>query len=268
VARCRNCGHIAVVEGLAIGEDGRSIYETEDSIFSRDGNADYYMDETRMLAAEAKVQFVRHYWAGNGPLLDIGAGFGHFLKAVGGGCAASGVELSPHAVAWSREHFGVRSDVGSTYDIPWNHDRPFQAVTCWDVIEHLEDPRRALAEMRAHLQEDGWLFLSTPDAGAAIARLMGRHWHYLDPIQHINLFSLRNLTRLLEDHGFRVEGAAHLGHAYRINYIVNRVSFLTGNGWLGSGVRQIGRAIPRGIRRRQLHIKLGDVMAVAARRIR
>lgn len=264
--RCGECGHLSVPDGLSIGADGKSIYETEDPIFHRNGNEEYYLDDTNMRAAEAKVQFVRQYWTGAGSLLDVGASFGHFLKAVSGGCDAWGCELSPAAVAWSREHFGVRNQVGSVYVLPPELQGPFQAITCWDVLEHLEHPRQALAEVRRHLDVGGWLFLSTPDAGSTIARVLGRRWHYLDPIQHLNLFSGRNLQRLLEQTGFRVAGQVHLGHRYRINYIINRLGFLGGDTMASGIIRRVGAALPEGVKRRQVKVQLGDVIALAARR--
>ncbi len=72
--------------------DGRSIYESADAVFQRDGNAEYYLDETNVDAADAKARLVRRYWDGPGRLLDVGASFGHFLEAIGDSCDARGVE--------------------------------------------------------------------------------------------------------------------------------------------------------------------------------
>ena len=62
------------------------------------------------------------------------------------------------------------------------------------------------------------------------ARLLGSRWHYLDPIQHLNLFSRANLVRLLSQHGFRLLGYRYFGRSYRVNYIANRLRYLAFGG--------------------------------------
>ena len=94
---------------------------------------------------------------------------------------------------WHGDVRMVGSDFLSKYDV----------ICLLDVIEHLDDPRRALRECRSHIMTGGWIFLSTPDTGSLVARAMGRRWHYQDPVQHINLLSRRNLDRLLLESGFR-----------------------------------------------------------------
>jgi SAM-dependent methyltransferase len=265
IYRCPQCRHIAVPEGVARGSNGSSIYEGHDSVFLRDGNRDYYLDSTNMLAAQEKVRFVRRYWPDSGRLLDVGSSFGHFLKAIGGTCDARGLELSPDAVEWSRREFGVTSKAGSLYTLPAAYDGQFEVITFWDVVEHLEDPRTALSALRSTLAPGGWLFLSTPDAGSLVARAMGPRWHYLDPIQHLNLFSVANLSRLLREAGFDVVNVDHVGHTYRLRYIMNRLAFLAGDGMIGRPLSAAARGLPPLLAQRQLTVKLGDVMAVAAR---
>lgn len=51
--------------------------------------------------------------------------------------------------------------VASVYDIPFP-DASFDNVLCMSVLEHLEDPPRAIAEMRRVLKEGGRIIVSTP----------------------------------------------------------------------------------------------------------
>ena len=50
--------------------------------------------------------------------------------------------------------------VGSAYEPP---EGPFDLIALTDVLEHLEDPRRCLAALRAQLAPDGLLVISTPN---------------------------------------------------------------------------------------------------------
>jgi SAM-dependent methyltransferase len=257
VFRCATCGHITVPAGLVRNADGVSIYESHDSIFEADGNASYYFDDTNVDAARAKLAFVTRYAKPGGRLLDVGASFGHFLAEARTCFEARGIEVSPSAVTWARTTFGVDIEVGSVYRLG---DGPYEAVSCWDVIEHLEDPAEAIHQISSRLASGGRLFLSTPDAGSLVARVMGRRWHYLDPVQHLNLFSRKNLVRLLARHGLSLVAYQYFGRSYRIRYIVDRLRYLAA----GKGGADV--SMPRALADRTVTIKLWDVMGLVVQR--
>lgn len=266
LVRCTLCRFISVIEGVAVDHAGVSIYESEQHIFQEHGNAAYYLDASNLTSARDKLAWVARYAPPSSRLLDVGASFGHFLKAAEHVYRATGFELSPQAVAWSREHFGVNTRIGSIYGPPSDLDGPFDAVTCWDVIEHVPDAVSAVRSLRMLVRPGGHLFLSTPDAQSAVARLTGRSWHYLDPIQHISLFGRRNLVALLEANGFKLESVRALGHHYRVGYIADRLRHLHG----GTGLQHAARAasaLLAPFSRRSVFIKLGDVMGIVARRV-
>ena len=261
---CNTCGHIQVPAGLARMRDGKSIYDSAESdLFEREGNADYYLDEGTADAARGKLAFVEKFAGAGGSLLDVGASFGHFLNAAGRAYDAYGIEVNARAVTWSRDHFDVKNFVGSVYEMPPEIPRPLRVVTAWDVIEHLDDPREALAACRKQLQPGGWLFLSTPDAGSVPAHLLGKRWYYQDPVQHINLFRRDNLSKLLTQSGFTVAGHTYFGRRYRINYVLQRLRYLLGEETLGRVMTPLLR-LPSSLRESHVTIKLWDVMGIAA----
>jgi 2-polyprenyl-3-methyl-5-hydroxy-6-metoxy-1,4-benzoquinol methylase len=254
-----------VPSGVARLDGGASIYEAEHAdVFEAHGNIDYYLDDGTKLAAEAKARFVSRFVTERGTLLDVGASYGHFLAAAGGQFEAFGIELNPTAVGWSRRTLGVSNFLGSVYSLPPELPGRFDVITAWDVIEHLDEPRQALAECRAHLAPGGWLFLSTPDAGAMIARVMGSRWYYQDPVQHVNLFTKTNLSRLLQESGFRVEGSAYFGRQYRIRYVVNRMAYLASD-HPGHRVVELLKKLPEAVLQSSVTLKMWDVMGLAAR---
>lgn len=261
--RCPSCGHVEVPAGLARLADGRSIYEGENAVFTVDGNADYYLDESNLLAARAKLLYVRKFCS-DGVLVDVGASYGQFLSVASKVFDATGFELSPEAVAFSRTRFGVRNVIGSLYEWPAAVASRADVITCWDVIEHVEDPSAAIRAMAAHLKPGGWMFLSTPDAASAAARMLGQRWHYLDPVQHINLFSRANLERVLRDAGLEPRHARIFGRQYRVSYIVNRLAYLHGDGAMRKVISGLSYAAWPA-RRLLIPITLGDVMGIAAR---
>jgi 2-polyprenyl-3-methyl-5-hydroxy-6-metoxy-1,4-benzoquinol methylase len=257
---------VRVPEGLAVGADGVSIYESrEDSVFNADGNDGYYFDhESNLANCRRKLAFVRRHLPDGARACDVGANFGHFLKVAGSVYRVAGFDVSPSAVEWSRESFGVENVVGSVYEPP-TEGAPWDAVTCWDVLEHLVDPRAALQRVAELLRPDGWLFLSTPDRGSLVARALGRRWHYLDPIQHVSVFSRASLRILLEQIGFEVVDVAALGHSYRLRYVWDRLCYLHPKGVLGAALRA-ARRVSRPLAGCSVYLQLGDVLILAAKR--
>jgi SAM-dependent methyltransferase len=91
-------------------------------------------------------------------VLDIGCGHGAFLEAARrDGCRVAGVELDPAGAATCR---GLNLPVlqGSVFDVGVP-EGPWDVITMWDVLEHLEHPRRALQLVVAELAPGGRLVL-------------------------------------------------------------------------------------------------------------
>ena len=265
MVRCASCRFISVTEGLKVNADGISIYEADENIFLDDVNTDYYLDESNMMSARAKLDWVHGFVPESARLLDVGANFGHFLKAAEGSYKAVGLELSPQAVAFSRANFNVDNRTASLYEPPEDLHGPFDIVTCWDVIEHVPDAVAAIRNLSQLVRPGGYLFISTPDAQSLVARITGRYWHYLDPVQHISLFGRNNLAKLLETHGLAVEGIRSFGHYYRVRYIAERLLQLHGESWLRPAALG-ARALLKPFNKRIMFLKLGDVLGIAARK--
>ncbi len=84
-------------------------------------------------------------------------------------------------------------------------DGEFDVVTMWDVIEHLRDPRAALAEVARVTRAGGLLVLTTGDVDGPLARRDLEHWDLMHPPGHLTFFSQRTLELLLNRSGFEVE---------------------------------------------------------------
>ncbi len=79
----------------------------------------------------------------------------------------------------------------------------FDGVAMWDVLEHLVDPRQALAHASSWLREGGVLAISTPSWSGLAARMLGRKFPMVIPPEHLEVFTRRGLEHLLARTGFR-----------------------------------------------------------------
>ena len=263
IRRCKACGFIWVAEGLARDDKGQSIYEGDKPIFFEDGNAEYYLGPASFANARAKLNLVKRVIPYGTRLLDVGAGFGHFVKLAQEHYVAYGLEISPTAAAWGRKEFGAKIITGGLDSSAPEFAEAFDAVTMWDVIEHLEEPQSALLTIKSRLKPRGHLILSTPDAGSLAARILGRKWYYLDPIQHISLFNRSNLSTLLGGAGFTVLSVKSMGHAFQIGYILSRLGYFYDTGLVGAALRGARYALSP-LRERHLYINPRDVLVLIA----
>jgi 2-polyprenyl-3-methyl-5-hydroxy-6-metoxy-1,4-benzoquinol methylase len=137
-------------------------------------------------------------------VMDVGCAAGDFVIAAEGTYEVWGLDASPHAIALAKSRHPAARDrvfVGdpSALSMP---DGWFDAITMWDVVEHFDDPVGEVRAAAAKLKPGGLLFLSTPNIGALVAKLMGPRWAFMTPPEHIGFFSRATLQTLLGRCGF------------------------------------------------------------------
>jgi 2-polyprenyl-3-methyl-5-hydroxy-6-metoxy-1,4-benzoquinol methylase len=141
-----------------------------------------------------------------GRLLDVGVGAGAFLHyARHRGWDAHGLDVQKEFARSIYERTGIPIYVGKLEDAEIQAQR-FDAVTMWDVIEHVPSPRATLAAAAAVVRPGGILALSTINAASLNARLFGGHWIFWNRSgrvpEHLQAFTPDTLRRALYDTGF------------------------------------------------------------------
>ena len=99
-----------------------------------------------------------------GALLDVGCAGGHFLgEAKRRGYATLGIEVNAAMAQQARDEYGVDVIVG-TYESAdlESSGRRFDVVYMGDALEHLPDPRQALARLSRLLTPNGVFLLNGP----------------------------------------------------------------------------------------------------------
>jgi SAM-dependent methyltransferase len=138
-----------------------------------------------------------------GSLLDVGTGNGALAGvAIDFGYRVCALDVHP-AYADQVRRVGVEFLCGdvSTFDFG---DRAFDVITLGDVIEHLADPRRLMQRVAALLKPDGVIWLSTPNYEGVWTRSMREKDAMWMEGEHLQLFGLGSLRRLLRDQGLAV----------------------------------------------------------------
>lgn len=142
-----------------------------------------------------------------GRILDVGSARGEFLGEMQHyGWEIAGTDLNPAGITYAKKHLKGEFFAGQIEDVTWD-DHQFDAITMWDVLEHLPNPKTALRRMQRLLKADGYLLISVPNIEGVQAKLFRKHWMGLDPPRHLSVFTRRSLYQLLADTGFEVETA-------------------------------------------------------------
>ena len=140
-------------------------------------------------------------------LLDLGAGMGGFAVAAAlSGASVTACEYNPaycRIIELRAARHGLRLPVftaaGEALPVP---DAGFDAVTAWDVLEHVQDPARVLGELRRVLR---------PGGHALITAINRRAW--VDPHYHIR--GINWLPRPAAELIIAARGRTKAGAAFR-----------------------------------------------------
>lgn len=195
-----------------------------------------------------------------GMMLDIGAATGFFLQiAVQRGWSAVGVELSDYAASAARSK-GLDVRTGSMAQLAADPES-MDVITMWDVIEHVPDPRKALADARKLLKPGGILALNTPDSGSLFARTLGGRWHLIIPPEHLCLLNRHSIARLLEASGFEVLRRTNIGKWFSVAYVLQTLGH-----WSKTWDRVAGAVRGSWFGRLSVPINFRDNMLVLARK--
>jgi 2-polyprenyl-3-methyl-5-hydroxy-6-metoxy-1,4-benzoquinol methylase len=172
---------------------------------------------------EALVHWIEKYTDLNDSgirLLDVGAGSGKFLRHLHAtrSCRTSGLE--PSAALF--EQYGLAALDVEPVSIADLADRgeAYDVITVLDVIEHIADAGAFVRALGRITRPGSLVFLSTPDAGGPLARLLGRRWHHFNPY-HFCLYRRQTLAGAARIGGFAVVEAGHAARRMSLDYLWN-----------------------------------------------
>jgi SAM-dependent methyltransferase len=139
-----------------------------------------------------------------GNILDIGCGGGFFLnKFDPRRWRRTGLEIDPDTVPFAKENFGIEVNVGTSEAMSFK-DAQFDVVCFRGSFEHLVNPQITIQEVDRVLKQGGYLYLCvTPNVDSYCANLYREKWNQFDAKEHIFMFSVSTLQKLVSPFGFK-----------------------------------------------------------------
>jgi SAM-dependent methyltransferase len=139
----------------------------------------------------------------SGSLLDLGCSSGAFLHSLPrDSWKLCGVEMSADSARTAEAKSGAQVFVGNILDAPFPTES-FDVITCFDVLEHLYEPRQIMAKVAGWLKPGGIFYVLVPNVDSAEARVFGSYWHGLELPRHLFHYSPTSLKFLAESAGLR-----------------------------------------------------------------
>jgi SAM-dependent methyltransferase len=150
--------------------------------------------------------------------LDIGTGDGAFLEQLlaRGFDGVVGVEPSKAPIAAAREDVrplireGIFTGAGF-------QPESLSLVTCFQTLEHLNDPTEMIVAVRSILKPGGAAYFIGHDRRALSAKILGKKSPIFD-IEHLQLFSPASARYLLEHNGFKDVRVVQIMNRYPLRY--------------------------------------------------
>ena len=243
VVECPRCT-LRYLSPRVAREDLGRLYEG--GYWEGGGTGGGYASYAEMEALLAKTFARRLRWLGTPPaggrLLDVGCGPGAGLDAArAAGWEAWGLDLSSEAVARASARHAGRVAKGTLEDSPFPAGS-FDAITAFDLVEHVYEPRRFAAALAAALKPGGSVLIATPNVESLLARATGCRWVSYKIPEHVTFFSRRTLADALAP-PLTLVRAAPCGQHVSLPFLLERVAAAlpAGGGLLRAAAR--GRAL-------------------------
>ncbi len=139
-------------------------------------------------------------------ILDLGSGFGFFLKALPNVWDKNGIEISnlasKNSKKWAKIYNYDLEKVFSKDQL--NKLKKFDVIFSYHVIEHLKKPQIFLLNVQNLLKKKGIFLLGTPNFDSGCARLFKNKYRFFKDPTHITYFSENSLFRMLDTFGFKI----------------------------------------------------------------
>ncbi len=153
-------------------------------------------------------------------VLDLGTGSGALGQHLQSqrACVVDGVTYNDAEAALARPHYR-RIEVADLDSAPLAAlfaGRPYDAIVCADVLEHLKQPDQVLRACHALLSPNGRLLISVPNVAycGLVAELLQGEFEYrpegLLDRTHLRFFTRRSLARFIDTAGWALQSVQSL----------------------------------------------------------
>jgi SAM-dependent methyltransferase len=151
-----------------------------------------------------------------GSILDIGAGDGAFLSAALGVLATSnlGIEPSIKAIAKNDDN---RVNIKNIAIEDLETNEKFDLVTCFQTIEHLNNPREFITNIKRFIKPGGYFAISCHNRLSLTNKILGEKSPIFD-VEHLQVFTDQGIEKLFSGLNFKIVYSNKYRNKYPLSY--------------------------------------------------
>ena len=196
--RCQDCSLMLI--------NPRPLYDHVIETYD-DDYSDFYINKQDKKIARFNrwARTVQNLGVSTGRWLDIGCSAGFVVKVAQDlGYDAYGVDVESHGIEFARNTLGLENvSQGMLEDQNYPADF-FDVISIYDVIEHVPNLNKFVAEMARILKKGGIIDIRTPDEGHWRVPKKRIDWNAVIPSEHLYYFNSKTLIMLLHKHGLKM----------------------------------------------------------------
>jgi SAM-dependent methyltransferase len=196
---------------------GFRFVDTSSPLYPRD--AQYAFDEPEigpirpeLPHVQRRVRDILAFRKPPAAAIDFGCGRGELSIALSQrGFRCVGVDMKPRLIEHLQRDFPSVEWRCATTEALVESDARFDVLTLYHVLEHISDPRAALAQVKKLAKPGALIVIEVPNVGGLEARWKGPRWHYYK-VDHVCYFRAHDLQRLAGDLDLRILGVRGYQH--------------------------------------------------------
>lgn len=168
--------------------DIENLYNKSYYYATGDNSRANYMDyQNRKELARKNFSFAYSYISSNAKgnknrLLEIGAGFGYFLKCLPKNISCAVVEVSKEAIKEIKKNTKAKVYKGDFLNV--NIQDKYDFIVSFDVIEHQIFLSDYLKKIHSLLRKNSVFIFTTPDFGSPFNKILGKRAPAIQPLYH------------------------------------------------------------------------------------
>ncbi len=220
ICECLNCGLLYTMPRPSKDKIGE--YYKSEEYYSHQENKKGFIP--KVYEAVKKINLKHKYkLASNGlkvgKVLDVGCGVGDFLHtAEMHGWECTGVEPSEDAKVIAQKR--MNGKIISSEDLENIPEGFFDLITMWHVLEHVDDLRWQVEQLRRLVKPKGRVVIALPNYKSYDGQYYKELWAAYDVPRHLNHFNKTTLTKIFKASGMELVKIDKLRwDAYYISYM-------------------------------------------------
>lgn len=156
------------------------------------------------------LELIKENKASPKKILDVGSASGWFLQQIKKRYLKAecvGVDVYKEAIKYGNKKYPQLNLLyADAHNLPFDDDT-FDLVICAEVLEHVLEPEKVVAEIKRVLTKKGSAIIEM-DSGNLLFRLIWYWWtnvrHGVWKNSHLHLFNVNKLKKTIEDGGLRI----------------------------------------------------------------